>query len=94
MSWTSYSLVGDVNLFLNRDEDHPLQGELSIMIAEGSGRRKGLAEEAVLLMVQYGVEKKGLTSFIAKISTKNTPSIRLFEKIGFFKVSESICKRF
>ena len=79
--------MGDVNLFLNRDQ--PLQGELSVMIAEESGRRKGLAFEAVRLMILFGVQQKGLTSFIAKINTSNKPSIRLFEKLGFTKVSLS-----
>lgn len=39
-------------------------------------------------MMKVGIEKHGVTHFIAKISTKNIPSIRMFEdKLGFKKVS-------
>ena len=38
-------------------------------------------------MILFGIQQKGLTSFIAKISTKNEPSIKLFEKLGFTKVT-------
>ncbi len=80
-------MAGDINLFLNRDNDEPNRGELSIMIAEKCSQRKGLAQEAVLLMMKYGIQKFKLTSFIAKISTHNSPSIKLFEeKLGFTKV--------
>ena len=38
-------------------------------------------------MMMFGMKKLGLTSFIAKISMKNIPSINLFEKnLGFVKV--------
>ena len=39
--------------------------------------------------MKYAIESLGITHFIAKISTKNIPSIKLFEeKLGFVKLRE------
>ncbi|KAF1780975.1 Acyl-CoA N-acyltransferase [Phytophthora cactorum] len=48
-------MAGDVNLFFN-DYDDPHACEMEVMIAEEKYRRKGFAEEAVKLMMAYGVE--------------------------------------
>ena len=53
------------------------------MIAEDKSRRKGLASEALLLMMKWGADQFGLQGYVAKIIENNTPSIRLFEKLGF-----------
>lgn len=37
------AIVGDVNLFLKRNNEDHKEGELSIMLAEKSSQRKGLA---------------------------------------------------
>uniref|UniRef100_A0A2I3HBM1 Alpha/beta-tubulin-N-acetyltransferase 9 n=1 Tax=Nomascus leucogenys TaxID=61853 RepID=A0A2I3HBM1_NOMLE len=74
-------MVGDVNLFLTDLED-PTLGEIEVMIAEPSCRRKGLGTEAVLAMLSYGFE--------AKIGQGNEPSIRMFQKLHFEQVRISV----
>jgi hypothetical protein len=44
-----------VNLYLN-DPDDPHTGEIEVMVAEESSRRKGIAGEAVMLMSAYAVQ--------------------------------------
>lgn len=46
-------MAGDVNLFFN-DYDDPGMCEVEVMIAEERWRRKGLAMEAVLMLMRYG----------------------------------------
>lgn len=48
-----------MNLFLN-DEENPHSAEVEIMIAEPSVRGKGLGQEALAAMIQYG-EQLSLT---------------------------------
>lgn len=49
-------MVGDTNLFLNSNDDNHDEtvGEIEIMIADKKFRRKGLASEALKLMMDYG----------------------------------------
>jgi ribosomal protein S18 acetylase RimI-like enzyme len=54
-----------------------------------SARGKGFGRQALLLMLRYGAERLGLGGFEAKIKVDNTPSIKLFTKIGFTEVSRS-----
>eukprot|EP00049_Salpingoeca_infusionum_P003272 m.65019 g.65019 ORF g.65019 m.65019 type:complete len:199 (-) comp12041_c0_seq1:51-647(-) len=83
------AMVGDVNLFLN-DQDSKQVAETEIMVAEASARRKGFGREAMLLMMQYGIETLNITRFTAKISMDNNPSLALFHKsFGFQEVSRS-----
>ncbi|KAK2077544.1 hypothetical protein QBZ16_004389 [Prototheca wickerhamii] len=81
-------MVGDVNLFWN-DLDDANATEIEIMIAEPSRRRRGLAEEALTLMMTYAVDTLNVSLFRAKIGEQNTPSLRLFHKLGFKEVSRS-----
>ncbi|XP_045841284.1 N-acetyltransferase 9 isoform X4 [Meles meles] len=46
-------MAGDVNLFLTDLED-PSLGEIEVMIAEPSCRRRGFGTEAVLMMMSFG----------------------------------------
>ncbi|KJE92448.1 Nat9 protein [Capsaspora owczarzaki ATCC 30864] len=57
------NMAGDVNLFLN-DPDEPHTAEVEIMIAEPKFRRRGLAREAILMMLDYG-ERDGDVSMFA-----------------------------
>ena len=55
---------------------------VSILIFEPSNRRKGFAESALRMVVEYA-KKIGLRSLYATILPNNLPSINLFEKVGF-----------
>jgi RimJ/RimL family protein N-acetyltransferase len=71
------SMVGDVNLFLN-DRDDSGNAEIEVMIAEPAFRRQGCAQEAIELMMAYGVEHLNLHRFYAKINQINVASRNLF----------------
>lgn len=79
-------MAGDVNLFMH-DHDDPGNAEIEIMIAEPRLRRKGLATEALLLMMSWGIEKIGIQRFFAKIHETNDASIALFSSLGFKSVN-------
>ncbi|KAJ3100072.1 hypothetical protein HDU97_002508 [Phlyctochytrium planicorne] len=82
-------MVGDVNLYFN-DHDDPYSAEIEIMIAESSMRRKGIGINALQMMMRYGIEELGVTTFTAKISLSNAPSLQLFTNLlGFEQVSTS-----
>eukprot|EP01065_Artemidia_motanka_P052583 TRINITY_DN9541_c1_g1_i1.p1 TRINITY_DN9541_c1_g1~~TRINITY_DN9541_c1_g1_i1.p1 ORF type:complete len:207 (+),score=87.44 TRINITY_DN9541_c1_g1_i1:119-739(+) len=90
----SLRLVGDCNLFLLESEEEedaaaaepsrPATAEVEVMIAEPDFRRRGLAAEAVQLLMRYGSERVGVREFVAKILRSNEASLLLFEdKLGF-----------
>ena len=79
-------MVGDVNLFLH-DRDDPTNAEIEIMVAEPNYRRKGLAKEALNLMMGYGLWNLGVTRFFAKIGTNNSASLGLFRSLGYAEVN-------
>ncbi|PIK51617.1 putative N-acetyltransferase 9-like protein-like, partial [Apostichopus japonicus] len=81
-------MSGDVNLFLNNDEDKSV-AEIEIMVAEPSCRGRGFGREAIYLMMKYGVDKLGLKKFTAKIGMKNSKSLNLFSKLGFQEIARS-----
>ena len=86
-------MVGDVNMFLSpldTSEDDSasslMQGELEIMIAEPSARRKGCATEALSLMIRYALANKLVAKpedLLVRIGERNTRSIEMFGKLGF-----------
>ncbi|KAK2461168.1 hypothetical protein APHAL10511_006695 [Amanita phalloides] len=111
-------LVGDVNIFLHgtpmasptkepqdgQDEDNFFEAEVEIMIAEPAYRRRGLAQEALQLMLSYVTGTPNLfnasmivssplripaTCLVTRITESNDPSIKLFEKLGF-KVTKKV----
>ena len=80
-------MVGDVNLFLNYEGDKD-RAEVEIMIANIDARRKGMAKEALEIIMQYASIKLDICYFVAKIGANNKPSIKLFEKaLGFSRIS-------
>jgi len=79
-------MAGDVNLFFNDDED-PSCAEIEVMIAEANLRRRGLAREALTLLMRYAMTTLGTTKFVAKIGEVNEPSLKLFEAIGYERVA-------
>lgn len=83
-------MCGDVNLYINGGGDEEaiedIEAEIEVMIAHKHYRRHGMAKDAVLLMINYvdsDISKLGIRKFVAKILQDNTPSIKLFQKIGF-----------
>jgi RimJ/RimL family protein N-acetyltransferase len=80
-----YSLAGDVDIFFDEENN----GELNVMIAEKYSRRKGLAKEAVLLIMRWALISTKVSQFVAKIQIKNEPSIFLFQSFGFKETSRS-----
>jgi RimJ/RimL family protein N-acetyltransferase len=49
-------MAGDVNLYWN-DHDDPNTAEIEIMVAEVKTRRKGIAREALTLLMAYAVSQ-------------------------------------
>jgi len=75
------AMAGDINLFIQNEEESI--GEINIMIAEDKSRRKGIATEAVSLILDFARKHFELKQFIAKIQHDNESSIKLFKKSGF-----------
>jgi RimJ/RimL family protein N-acetyltransferase len=53
------------------------------MIAHPGSRRKGIGQEAVTLMMEYGKYFLHVSQYIVKIGAANDISLALFKKIGF-----------
>eukprot|EP00775_Hariotina_reticulata_P012646 gene12646-12774_t len=81
-------MIGDVNFFFNDHDDHSV-AEIEIMVAEAGSRRRGLATEALMLFMAYGISHLGITKFRAKIGESNIASVALFQKLGYKEVSRS-----
>ena len=64
-------------------DSHPPPPPAQIMIAEPRSRRRGLAQEALRLMMAYAAESLGCRRFVAKIGQANVASLGLFRKLGF-----------
>ena len=79
-------MVGDVNLFL-----HPYlypAAELEVMIAHSPSQRRGIATEALHLLMAFARTSFHVHSFIAKVGGANDASLRLFrERLGFEDVA-------
>ena len=73
-------MVGDINLFLSKDENNQLQSEIDVMIAEEKYRRQGMGYEAVMAMMWYGHQHLQIKKFFSKIKEENEPSIELFKR--------------
>ncbi len=54
--------------------------EIEVMVAEEGCRRKGIGNEAVVLMMWWAVEKMGVKRFYCKINEENTASLGMFER--------------
>eukprot|EP01025_Chloroclados_australasicus_P063893 TRINITY_DN8469_c0_g1_i2.p2 TRINITY_DN8469_c0_g1~~TRINITY_DN8469_c0_g1_i2.p2 ORF type:complete len:167 (+),score=20.22 TRINITY_DN8469_c0_g1_i2:209-709(+) len=85
-----WAMAGDVNIFwLEQEGDHV--AEIEVMIAEEASRRKGLAKEALQLMMAYAVSHLRAQSFVAKVKETNEPSKSLFQKLGFVSEKRVRC---
>ncbi|PRP79611.1 hypothetical protein PROFUN_12801 [Planoprotostelium fungivorum] len=96
-------MCGDVNLFFhsflneeeesNKEEEHneanPYQtGEMEVMIAEVKSRGRGVASEAIHLMMSYAHHHLRTKVFLSKIGEDNEKSRRLFAKLGYRQTAE------
>ncbi|KAM9980478.1 hypothetical protein ACTFIZ_007845 [Dictyostelium cf. discoideum] len=81
------SMIGDVNIFFNQYEDEGT-AELEVMIAESSSRRKGLAREALSIIMGYGIEYLSTITkkYIVKIGESNHASIQMFKSMNFKQI--------
>jgi RimJ/RimL family protein N-acetyltransferase len=66
------AMAGDINLFLNDPNDHQV-AEIEIMIAEPSSRRKGIGEEALMMMMQYGIYFISVTILTSHTNSTQSP---------------------
>lgn len=60
-------------------------GELGVMISDVSVRGKGLATEAVMLMLDYAFGELRLHRVTVRVAPENEPSLKLFHKVGFIR---------
>lgn len=75
------NVIGTLDLF-EFDPQHKRAG-VGILIGDESERNKGFALEALQILSNYAENKLHLTQLFCTISSKNSPSIRLFEKAGY-----------
>jgi RimJ/RimL family protein N-acetyltransferase len=81
-------MAGDVNLYWN-DPECSNTAEIEVMVAEAASRRRGVAAEALRLLMAWAILNTGVQRFRAKIGVDNAPSLALFCKLGFAEVSRS-----
>ncbi|MBQ3027086.1 MAG: GNAT family N-acetyltransferase [Alistipes sp.] len=62
---------------------------VSILIKDLCNRRKGFAENALRLTIDYA-KSLGLHALYARIMPENTPSISLFTKVGFEELDDNL----
>ena len=72
---------GSLELF-DFDPYHMRAG-LGIIIFEKDDRRKGLATEALQLIMEYASNELGIYQLYANVAESNSPSIELFKKLEF-----------
>lgn len=73
--------VGTVELF-DFEPYHNRVG-IGIMIYDQSERRKGIAQSALQLIIQYALTELGIFQMYANIAESNNASLELFLKLGF-----------
>ena len=101
-------MLGDINLFLSvsdEDEDNAtIVGEVELMIAEKSARRRGLGRASVIAFMKYVIEHEAdimkefqgekqsdivnLGFLRVRVGQNNHQSLRLFEAVGFKRHSK------
>ncbi len=58
-------------------------GEMGVMISDVEVRGRGLATEAVMLMLDYAFGELRLHRVTVRVAPENEPSLLLFRKVGF-----------
>ena len=85
------AMVGDINLFFPGGAGDRAHAELMVMTADPRARRKGIAAEAVALVMRYGAARLRVERFFVKISEGNAPSLALFEALGYVEKGHFRC---
>ncbi|KAK9502763.1 hypothetical protein O3M35_011473 [Rhynocoris fuscipes] len=83
------SMIGDANIYLSKNEENKIIGEIGLMIAEKEFRGKGYGKEILLCLMNFGIKRLGINRFIAVISLDNKQSIAMFQKYSFLEESRS-----
>ncbi len=78
------NLVGAVDLY-NIDFKNAF-GTVGILISEEQYRRKGYAQESLLILAEYAKNQLQLRNLTCGIQSGNEASQKLFEKVGFIKI--------
>jgi diamine N-acetyltransferase len=78
--------VGAIDLF--DFNPYHLRAGVGILIAEKGQRSRGLASDALRLLVDYAFGVLGLHQLYCNIAADNESSIRLFSKAGFIRTGE------
>ncbi|MBL7111504.1 MAG: GNAT family N-acetyltransferase [Bacteroidales bacterium] len=78
--------VGAIDLF-DFNPYHQRAG-VGILIANKEYREKGIATEALAILIKYAFKTLGLHQLYCSISTNNEASINLFKKTGFVLLRE------
>lgn len=76
-------VMGFIDLF-DFEPRHKRAG-LGIVVMDEANRNKGVGSEAIGLFCEYAFSVLGLHQLYAHVLEDNTPSIRLFLKLGFEK---------
>ena len=77
-------VIGTIDLF-DFDPFHRRAG-VGILIAKKESRKKGLASEALSILIDYAFETLHLHQLYCNIAVKNAPSLKLFRKFGFSEI--------
>ena len=78
--------VGAIDLF-DFEPFHQRAG-VGILIANKEHREKGMATEALAILIGYAFKTLRLHQLYCSIATNNEPSINLFTKAGFILIGE------
>jgi len=92
MCRTTNQMIGDVGIYAHEflaEEDGDCVAEINLMIAEKSWRGKGLGKQIVELATDWAISNTLIGRLVAKIDQENHCSLRLFEKLGWSRRSQS-----
>lgn len=59
------------------------EAEIEVMIAEPRLRRRGLATEALRVVMAYASAELGTRAFVAKVLRENAASVAMLQRVGF-----------
>lgn len=81
-------IIGTIDLF-DFDPLH-LRAGVGILIASKENRMKGLASEALAILIEYAFQSLLLHQLYCNISEDNQASLKLFKKFGFMEIGKKM----